>query len=217
MRIAVVGTGTEIGKTHVTCAVVGQLRSQRKVVAMKPIESGGDADARALGAACGTYAAPCFAFADPVSPHLAARRESRRVNLDEAVGWVRGLELPEAWSFVETAGGLFSPLGDGITNASLVRALDVSAMILVAPDRLGVLHDITATLKAATLDRPTLIVLSSPTERDSSTGTNAAEITALGIGDVAAVFPRAPLDASETQAAAERLAQRLSELTNESC
>ena len=85
-RVVVSGTGTEIGKTHVTAALTRALATLAPVVALKPVESGGDADARALSLACGVANAPCVALADPVSPHLAARREGRTIDVGVIAG-----------------------------------------------------------------------------------------------------------------------------------
>jgi len=86
--------------------------------------------------------------ADAVAPHLAARRAGVRIDLKEIQRWLG--EHPAPVVAVETAGGLFSPLTDkGFTNADLVTALAPAALVLVAPDRLGVLHDLTATLGLA--------------------------------------------------------------------
>ena len=82
VRIVVVGTGTGIGKTHLSVALVAYLaRAGRQVCGLKPIESGvppgavGE-DATALAAA-GVFHVKQpqpYALPDPVSPHLAARR-----------------------------------------------------------------------------------------------------------------------------------------------
>jgi dethiobiotin synthetase len=76
--------------------------------------------------------------------------------------------------------------------------------LLVAPDRLGVLHDVRATLLAArhvglSLDA---VVLSAPATPDASTGRNGAELSRLGIVPVAAEFPRGAPDDEETTLAA---------------
>jgi dethiobiotin synthetase len=95
---------------------------------------------------------------------------------------------------VETAGGLFSPLGDdAFTNADLVAALRPCAVLLVAPDRLGVLHDLTSTLGFASSRglRAPGVALSAPDSPDASTGRNANELAKLGIATALAVFPRA--------------------------
>lgn len=209
MRIAVAGTGTEIGKTHVTCALARALSRTREVVALKPIESGGVEDARALSEACGVETLPHHALREPISPHLAARREGVTLVMDDVAAWVR--EREREVTLVETAGGLFSPLGPAITNASLVEALDPDVLLLVAPDRLGVLHDVIATLAAwGERTRARIVVaLSAPVSSDASTSTNASELEALGVVRVASVFPRAPQGAAETVRAAVALADEL--------
>jgi dethiobiotin synthetase len=116
--------------------------------------------------------------------------------------WVAEHEAPI--TIVETAGGLFSPLGHTSTNFELTRALRPDGVLLVAPDRLGVLHDLTTTLAlaAARGDLPIGIVLSAPAAPDASTGRNDHEIVALGIGAAITTFPRRPTDHPATVAAA---------------
>jgi dethiobiotin synthetase len=95
---------------------------------------------------------------------------------------------------VESAGGCFSPLHLGVTNADLAFALEPAVWILVAPDALGVLHDVSATLGVLSARRrlPDHVLLSAAREPDASTGTNAAELSALGI-----VTPTAALSRGE--------------------
>jgi hypothetical protein len=96
------------------------------------------------------------------------------------------------WSLVETAGGVFSPLNPTATNLSLAVALEPAIWIVVAPDALGVLHDLTATLTAmrANARMPEFVVLSAAREPDASTGTNADELARLGIATPVAVLGR---------------------------
>ncbi len=207
-RIAVAGTGTEIGKTHITSALAHELKG-RGGLALKPVESGGVADAEALSVACGVHNLPAVALGEPISPHLAARREGRQIDMAELAAWVSAREAAAACSttLVETAGGLFSPLAPGCTNATLVGVLEPDVLLLVAPDRLGVLHDVTATLLAwGQRDAPRVVVaMSAPEHGDAATSSNAAELATLGIAEVAAIFPRASHDDEGTVAAARKL------------
>jgi dethiobiotin synthetase len=84
---------------------------------------------------------------------------------------------------------VFSPLGHAKTNLALAELLEPALWILIAPDRLGVLHDVTATLQAMrTLSRiPDFILLSQGAPTDESTGSNAGELTRLGIAEIGAV------------------------------
>jgi dethiobiotin synthetase len=146
-----------------------------------------------------------YAWPDPVSPHLAARRAGAGIDLGSIREWVHASGASVV--VVETAGGLFSPLGPKTTNLDLTLALEPTAVLLVAPDRLGVLHDLTATLGlAASRPLPTLaVVLSAPDSPDASTGHNAAELALLGIAEPLAVFPRVSTSAPESRAAATRV------------
>jgi dethiobiotin synthetase len=146
-----------------------------------------------------------YAWPDPVSPHLAARRAGEDIDLKSVRQWIETQDA--AVTVIETAGGLFSPLGRHMTNIDLTMALEPTAVLLIAPDRLGVLHDLTATLGLATsrgLPTPA-IVLSAPNQPDASTGCNAAELSLLGIAEPLAVFPRAKTSAPESRTAATKV------------
>ncbi len=218
-RVVVGGTGTEVGKTHVACALLGHLVSVGEgALGLKPVESGVDGesetDASLLARRGGTPdIGACFAFHDPVSPHLAARREGRAVELSAIRLWIS--EHDAGWQVVETAGGLLSPLSPKLTNLDLARALEPTALVLCAPDRLGVLHDVTVTLMALRslgLESRTVVALSAPAIADDSTGSNAGELNGLGIADRPVVFPRATFESRGTKDAAAALAGRLTDL-----
>lgn len=215
-RIIVLGCGTGVGKTWVSVALLRALGKRgMPCLGMKPIESGieqGSAaepapgsDAAALanaGSLCAPgFGRPCYAFAEAVSPHLAARAQGITIDLERAADWVADAEKLVAshvssdrasWSLVETAGGVFSPLARNATNFDLAWALEPAIWLLVAPDALGVLHDVSATLQAmAARGRvPDHVVLSCARQSDASTGRNAAELSGLGIARTSAVLAR---------------------------
>lgn len=230
-RIVLVGTGTAVGKTHVACALIRALGSQGiPAIGLKPvetgvspIESGGERASdqerlweasRALHVKQSTLPGfhvkrSLYAFADAVSPHLAARIAGVRIDLGNIRRWISEQIAPIV--VVETAGGLFSPLGPGLTNLDLARALRPNALVLVAADRLGVLHDVTSALGLAAargckVDVTALCVSQPP---DESTGTNATELERLGLVRPVATFPRAGEDHPTSVAAADRLIEGL--------
>lgn len=195
MRVVVLGTGTDVGKTFVTARLAAALQaSGSRVLALKPVESGvaagepGDAGRIASGAGH-EPALSRWRFSKPVSPHLAARETGRAIDLQEVVEWV--VEQEQAGQpdvvLVETAGGILSPLAAGRTNLDLALALGPARWLVVAPDSLGVLHDLSASLRVLPR-RPEAVVLSCSRPPDASTGGNAAELQALGICEIAAVF-----------------------------
>lgn len=184
-RVVVLGTGTDVGKTYVGARLCEALRAEGvRVLGLKPIESGVSArdgnsgDAAALRVAAGMGAFPLYAFVEAIGPHLAARRAQTSIQLERVLGYVDAQErahAPEV-SVIETAGGAFSPLDQQWTNADLAVALRPDVVILVAPDRLGVLHDVGATLRALGAAHVDLLVISEPHTIDASTGSNRAEL-----------------------------------------
>ena len=83
-------------------------------------------------------------------------------------------------------------------------------MLLVAPDRLGVLHELTATLGFAHASGARIdgVALSRPQTPDASTGTNAHELRDLNIAAPWATFPWASPEDSSTVAAAQEVLRR---------
>jgi dethiobiotin synthetase len=209
-RVVVLGTGTEIGKTFVTTRLVQALAAaapDEDVAAIKPIETGfrrnrikgappRGSDAAALETVSrGTLLRPhpLALFRDPVSPHLAARREHTNISI---IALTKILALHGAtlrgWQVVETAGGAFSPLNAKQTNFDFARALEPAFIVLVAPDALGVLHDVRATLLAMRAGgrEPDYLVLSAARATDAVVGSNAPELARVGLPKPIAVVGR---------------------------
>ena len=204
-RVVLLGTGTGVGKTRVGAALARTLRrSGQPVLALKPIESGvpdgapGEDAATLAGAAGHRLPEGGVTLRDPLSPHLAAEREGRRLELESLGAWVAREDCafrashPEGWTLVETAGGVFSPLAPGVVNFDLALTLGRALWVLIASDSLGVLHELSATLEAmrARGRVPDLVVLSAARGPDLSTGTNATELARLGIAVPVAVLER---------------------------
>lgn len=213
-RVIVLGSGTGVGKTRVSAALLRELRAEGLAcMGLKPIETGIETIAGLAGAGSdahllatsGSLAAaaphPFYALAEPISPHLAARRTGAQIQISAVRAWIEKTEsdvtthaLPHnaIWRIIETAGGVFSPLAPGATNFDLAMELEPAIWVLVASDSLGVLHDLTATMLAmrARGRTPDHVVLSVAREPDASTGSNAAELRLLGITNPAAVLER---------------------------
>ena len=200
-RVIVTGTGTEIGKTHVADALVRRLADGRRVAAVKPVESGvADAartDAARLDAAASFHVkhAPPYAFTTPVSPHLAARLAGIEISPSTVGRFIDDVSAGADVVVIELAGGLFSPVTDALTNADLVLDLGPAFVVLVVPDRLGVLHDTAAACLAARSIGVIVdaIVVNAPQHPDASTGTNTGELRRLRPGaTIIGPVPRAP-------------------------
>jgi dethiobiotin synthetase len=182
--LVVSGTGTGIGKTHFSEALLIALGEHYpRVAGVKPIETGmGEAtvsDAARLERVSSFHVKHFgYVFAEPLSPHLAARESDTPIRLDVLVPLIQAARADADVILVELPGGLFTPLSDSEVNADIVRALSPDATLLVAPDRLGVLHDVLAAHRASSTAAVDLdgIVLISPERPDPSTGLNAGEL-----------------------------------------
>lgn len=153
----IAGTGTDIGKTHVACALIRAVRARgRTVDAFKPVVSGFDpADSavsdpgRLAMALDEPDALPRISprrYRAPLAPNLAARLEGETLRLDDMVAdcGQRLARTDRDLLLIEGAGGVMSPLTDTATNLDLMVALDLP-ILLVAGSYLGtVSHVLTA-------------------------------------------------------------------------
>lgn len=164
LGLFVTGTDTEIGKTHVSCALLAAARLRgRRVGAMKPVAAGADAtplglrndDALALIAAArgtaldapvpaGDYdAVNPYCFAPPVSPHIAAAEAGVEVDLARiatmAKARLTGSPPENDWLVVEGAGGWLAPLSGRDSIADLAVAVGLPVLLVVGL-RLGCLN-----------------------------------------------------------------------------
>jgi dethiobiotin synthetase len=217
--IVVSGTGTGIGKTHASEALLIALSEFcPKVAGLKPIETGmGEAtisDAARLERVSSFHVKPFgYVFAEPLSPHLAARDANTPIELDVLVPLVEAARATVDALLIELPGGLFTPLSDSTFNADFVRAMSPDTTLLVAQDRIGVLHEVISTRRAASTAEVEIdgILLVAPEQADLSTGLNAAELERLlDVAVVARLGRGRPRDLAaepEMRALADRLSR----------
>lgn len=154
----VAGAHTDVGKTHVACALIRAARARGlSCDAFKPVLSGfdpdrlWDSDAGRLLAALGRGAADLDAvsplrFAAPLAPPSAARREDRHLHIDDVLGRCRAwlAESPAQLKLLEGAGGLMSPIAEDGLALDLPQQLGLPS-VLVGGSYLGaVSHMLTA-------------------------------------------------------------------------
>ena len=146
----VTGAGTELGKTHVACALLrGWRAAGLRCAAFKPVASGvatvADSDPGRLLDALGVEATPealdevCpHRFAAPLAPPLAARAEGAALSGPAIVHACRErIARPGAdVLLIEGAGGLLSPLTQDMTCLDLLAALQLPALFVMG-DYLG--------------------------------------------------------------------------------
>lgn len=148
----VTGTDTGVGKTLFSAALLRTLAGRhRRVVGMKPVAAGavsvgGDwvnEDVLALRQASTLAVMPTLdnpvCLRDAVSPHIAARRVGRRIDLGVLAARYRDLARHADAVVVEGAGGFHVPLTDDATGADLAAALGLP-VVLVVGLRLGCLN-----------------------------------------------------------------------------
>lgn len=155
--VLLAGTGTDVGKTHLAEALLQASRPAGSLAAWKPYESGitdTDSDSQRLARAIATgggshthWHAPLHRFTAPLAPPLAARLEGAPLRVEELTLALANIHADIV--MIELAGGLFAPLAETWLGIDLVRHVANPYVVLVAPNRLGVLHDTLATLRAA--------------------------------------------------------------------
>jgi dethiobiotin synthetase len=156
----VTGTGTDIGKTYVSCALIRALKARGAAVeAFKPVVSGFDPKdaaasdparlAAALGAPSEVFRIAPRRYRAPLSPNIAARLEGQTLVLDDMVidAVARAAEVRDGLLLVEGAGGVMSPLTDGETNLDMIAALG-APVLLVAGSYLGTISHVLTALVA---------------------------------------------------------------------
>ena len=174
----ITGTDTGVGKTVLTSLLARHLCERGvAVAALKPICSGGRADARALhssqdGALTLDEINP-WHFRARLAPLLAARQEHRRVELANVLAHVRRVQRRFDVMLVEGAGGLLSSLGEDFDARDLIIALR-AVPIIVCPNRLGVVNHALLTVEALprVVARRASVVLMPPRRPDLASRTN---------------------------------------------
>ncbi len=156
--VAIVGTGTGVGKTWASCALLADARARgARVRGRKPVQSfamdevaGRDpkthdvTDAHLLAAATDDSPfAVCppqrwyeRAMAPPMASDVLGRAPFGLADLLRELDWGGAVDL----GLVETVGGVRSPMTHDADSAAYVRALAPDAVVLVADAGLGTIN-----------------------------------------------------------------------------
>ena len=151
----ITGTDTGVGKTHVTAALLAELRRRGLPAAgFKPIACGADGrnDARTYRKLMGNKVPldiinPIY-LRHPLAPSIAARLEGRRIDLRQIAAFYYVLASDFSPVLVEGAGGLLVPIKRNYFVADLARQLDLP-VIIVARLGLGTLNHTLLTVRQA--------------------------------------------------------------------
>lgn len=152
MNIFVTGTGTGVGKTHVTCELLRELHSRGQSVSVsKPVESfdpdeDTPLDSELLARAVGTDPANVgsrhipLAMAPPRAAALLSMPPFSIAELRAEHHRLHGTADADEWHFIEGAGGIASPIAEGGDNRDLIDALAPELTIVVADAGLGTVN-----------------------------------------------------------------------------
>jgi dethiobiotin synthetase len=151
------GTDTEVGKTHVTCALLHRARQAGlSAVGLKPVAAGTDAlgendDVRRILAASsvelpGEIVNP-YCFAPAIAPHIAAAEAGVDIDFSHIAETVAVARRQADMVIIEGAGGFCVPFGADRNGADLAVSLGLP-VILVVGMRLGCLNHALLTAEA---------------------------------------------------------------------
>lgn len=140
--VFVTGTDTGVGKTFVTRLLAGYLRDAgNTVTTQKWIETG----VRRIRNSVSDRAPYVFKF--PASPHLAARREGRKISKNRIKKSYRALCRRYEYVIVEGTGGALVPFCEKELIIDIVEELGMPALVVVG-NKLGAINHTLLTVEA---------------------------------------------------------------------
>jgi dethiobiotin synthetase len=175
LDLFITAAGTEIGKTFVAERLIRECRSRGvSCDALKPIVTGFDASAQtdtarllaALRLPVNEHTVEArspWRFAEPISPPIAARREGRRIMLNELVAFCKQ-PCDARLRLIEGVGGVMVPLNDEVTTLDWITALGIPAILVVGTYLGAISHALTAweTLRTHSVALQGIVVNESP-------------------------------------------------------
>ena len=161
----ITGAGTEIGKTFISCALIHQLRREKRTVrALKPVISGYDdkypaeSDSGRILAALGetisdkavSHISP-WRYRTAMAPNMAAAREGRPIQFAKLVTFCRkALSESTCVTLIEGVGGVMAPITDDKTVMDWMVALSCPTLLVVGSYLGAISHALTAALALET-------------------------------------------------------------------
>lgn len=146
-RYFITGTDTDCGKTYVTRKLTEFVPNS---VAIKPVASGcalidgelisSDAQELMYNSPLNMQQINPWRFQLPVSPHIAARQDGVRLDIQKLADYCAGFQLTDVENlFIEGAGGLMVPLNEEETWLDFLKCTKLS-VILVVGMKLGCIN-----------------------------------------------------------------------------
>jgi len=185
-RLFVTGTGTDIGKTYVSSALLmAWRRSGTRAAGLKPIACGSREDAVILQRAGSCQLSieevnPLY-LDEPLAPLVAAERAGIEIDPSTLVKQTREIARGAQVALIEGAGGWRVPITERYFMSDLARDLEAE-VLLVASAALGTINHTLLTLEAIRNDglplRGIVVNHHDPTETEASR-TNAGLLARL--------------------------------------
>jgi dethiobiotin synthase len=147
----VTGTGTSVGKTVVSAALMHRYRSSTSLRYWKPVQTGIEQDddtetVRILGDCKDEELFSAgIRLAGPVSPHLAAKLSQISIQIPELISLIATEPASARW-VIEGAGGVLVPLNESELMVDLMLQLQL-AVLIVADSGLGTINHTLLTLE----------------------------------------------------------------------
>jgi dethiobiotin synthetase len=214
----VTGTGTGVGKTIVSAALLAAMREGGEPVrAHKPVVTGlaeppgpwpPDHELLALAAGMTPEDVAPLRFDPPVSPHLAAELAGR--SIDPAAVIASACAEPDRTVVVEGVGGLLVPIAESFNVCDLAVELGLPLVIAATPD-LGTINHTLLTLaaaRAAVLNIAAVVLTPWPAEPSRMELSNRETIARMGAVEVATLDEISSPDLADLTRAGSRLPWR---------
>lgn len=193
----VTGTGTGVGKTVVSAALLAamsaagvRVRAHKPVVTGldEPPETGWPPDHELLAGIAGMTPAEVapLRYGPAVSPHLAAALAGERIDPADLVARASAPLIGQSALIVEGVGGLLVPLADEFTVRDLAAALELPVVIAASPGLGTINHTLLSieSARAAGLDVRAVVLTPWPDAPGEMECSNRATIARLGEIDV---------------------------------
>lgn len=203
----VTGTGTEVGKTYVACAVAARLVAEgRRVGVFKPavtgLEEEGEADHQLLRRAAGSAQSDAeiapYRYEPPMSPHLAAQLAGEEIARERLLATARAAADGADALVAEGVGGLLVPLAGEYLVRDLAVDLALPVVVAASPG-LGTINHTLLTIEAARaagLAVVAVVLTPWPDDPTPIERSNRETIAALGAVEVETLPHRNPTDPS---------------------
>lgn len=216
----VTGTGTGVGKTILSAALLAAMRAADEPVrAHKPVVTGlaeppdawpPDHELLALAAGMTAEEVAPLRFGPAVSPHLAGSLASEQIDAVALVERARATASADETLIVEGVGGLLVPLTDKFTVRDLAVELALPLLITAQPG-LGTINHTLLTIeaaRAANLDIAAVVLTPWPSEPSPMERSNRETIARIGAVEVATLQEISSADIPALASAGGRLPWR---------